>query len=64
MFTKEQIAFMRSIGLELDFSRLSSDDYVQIEETVGDVYTAEAQEHEKEATANMLLCEAILDRLG
>lgn len=64
MFTKEQIAFMRSIGLKLDFSNLSSEDYVQIEETVGDVYTAEVQEHEKEVTSNILLCEAILDKLG
>ena len=54
---------MRGIGLNLDFSNLSSEDYVQIEEIVGDVYTAEVQEHEKEVTPTVLLCESILDKL-
>ena len=63
MFKKEQISFMRGIGLNLDFSNLSSEDYVQIEEIVGDVYTAEVQEHEKEVTPTVLLCESILDKL-
>lgn len=64
MFTEEQIAFMRSIGLELDFSSLSGEDYVQIEDRVGDVYTAEVQKHEEEATSVILMCESVLDRLG
>lgn len=64
MFTKEQIAFMESIGLNLDFSRLSEADYVQIEDAVGDRYTAEVQEHESGMTRAILLCEAILDKLG
>lgn len=64
MFTKEQIAFMRSIGLNMDFSRLSGSDYVKIEDAVGDKYTAEVQEHESEITPVILLCEAILDKLG
>ncbi|MCI8623761.1 MAG: hypothetical protein HFG26_08875 [Provencibacterium sp.] len=64
MFTKEQIAFMKSIGLNLDFSHLSEADYVQIEDAVGDRYTAEVQEHESKITPVILLCEGILDKLG
>lgn len=55
---------MKNIGLNLDFSRLSEADYVQIEDTVGDRYTAEVQEHEGEITPAILLCEGILDKLG
>lgn len=55
---------MESIGLNLDFSCLSDADYVQIEDVVGDRYTSEAQEHESEITPVILLCEAILDKLG
>lgn len=64
MFTKEQLAFMKRIGLDLDFTHLSEADYVKIEDRVGDVYTAEVQEHESEITAEIMLCEAILDKLG
>ena len=63
MFTKEQVAFMKSIGLNLNFSRLSEADYVQIEDAVGDRYTEEVQENESEITPVILLCEAILDKL-
>lgn len=55
---------MKSIGLNLDFSRLSEADYVQIEDAVGDRYTAEVQEHESKITPVILLCEGILDKLG
>lgn len=64
MFTQEQIAFMKSIGLEMNFSDLSEEDYIRIEDAVGDVYTAEAQEHENETTSVILLCEAILGQLA
>jgi len=54
---------MKSIGLNLNFSRLSEADYVQIEDAVGDRYTEEVQENESEITPVILLCEAILDKL-
>ena len=55
---------MESIGLNLDFAHLSTADCVQIEDVVGNRYTAEVQEHESEMTPVILLCEAILDKLG
>lgn len=63
MFTEDQISFMQGIGLKMDFSNLSDEDYIRIEDVVGDVYTAEVQEHENETTPVILLCEAILGKL-
>lgn len=63
MFTKEQISFMEGIGLKLDFSALSDDDYIQIEEKVGDAYTSEAQQTD-EPTETIRMCESILDMLS
>lgn len=36
MFTDKQIDFMRSIGLNFNFSNLSEDDYFTIEDLVGE----------------------------
>ena len=41
MFSQKQIEFMKSIGLDMNFLRLSDDDYCKIEDTVGDIYTEE-----------------------
>ncbi len=35
-FSEEQITYMRSLGLNFDFTNLSSDDWVNIEDTVAD----------------------------
>lgn len=64
MFTQEQIHFMESLGLLLDFSNLSDEDYVRIEDTVGDAYTAEVENHKSEVTHVISLCEEILNKLG
>ena len=34
MFNEEEITYMKSIGLNFDFSNLSDDEYVKIEDTV------------------------------
>lgn len=62
MFNSREIQFMKQIGLALDFSFLSDDDLVKIEDVVGDFYTKEAQKTET-ATKEILLCESILDKL-
>lgn len=64
MFSAKQIAFLKSLGLNMNFSNLSDEDYCRIEDTVGDVYTEEAQEHPDETTDKILLCESILDNLS
>lgn len=62
MFDKREIDFMRGIGLDLDFSFLSDDDLVRIEEVVGDIYTQEAQKTNA-STETILVSESILDKL-
>lgn len=62
MFNSKEIQIMKKLGLTLDFSSLSDDDLVKIEEAVGDFYTREAQKTER-ATETILLCESILDKL-
>lgn len=64
MFNAEQIKFMEELGLHFDFSHLSDEEYTQIEDKVGDAYTAEVQNSEKRTTPLMLMCESILDILS
>ena len=63
MFSEKQIAFMRSIGLDLDFSNLTDEDYVRIEDVVGGIYTSEVQEYKQGAAEVAFMCESILDTL-
>lgn len=62
-FDEKQIEFMKQNGLDFDFANLSEDEYVEIENVVGDVYTYECQTHETDVTPLMLMCESILDKL-
>lgn len=64
IFSEKQIEFMKNLGLNFEFERLSDDEYIEIEEIVGDIYTEEAQEHPNEVTDVILLCESILDKLS
>ena len=62
MFNEKQIAFLKSLHLDVDFSSLSEEDLIRIEGVVGDRYT-EAAEKTNEATDFILMCESILDQL-
>ena len=64
MFSQKQVEFMKSIGLDMDFLRLSDNDYCKIEDKVGDVYTEEVQAHPNIVTDKILMCESILDKLS
>ena len=59
MFTPEQIAFMKSIGLDLDFDNPDDDSWVEIEDRVGDmlVYYGEYNK------VGSLMCESIFDKI-
>ena len=63
MFSPDQIQFIRSIGLNLDFSNLTDDDYMEIETKVGDVYTSEVEDYPDDVTPKILMCESILDHI-
>ncbi len=65
-FSKEQITYMRSLGLNLDFSNLSDDDWITLEDVVADrlMYAGFHVEGEEYiANDEGLMCESILDLL-
>ena len=62
MFNAKEIDFMKKIGLNFDFSSLTDDEFIDIESIVGDYYTKKAQSTSRQ-TEEILLCEAILDKL-
>lgn len=64
MFTEKEKEYMRSIGLNLDFDNLSDDDYILIEEVVGDRLTLSELDENYYPTPNGFLCYEILDKLS
>lgn len=63
MFTEKEKSFMRECGLNLDFDNLSDDDYVEIEEVIGNKLTLECLDDNYNPNEDGLLCEEILDKL-
>lgn len=63
-FSDEQIDFMRDIGIELDFNNLTDDDYVKIEEKVGDKLQISGFDKNCKVTKIGKMCESILDMMN
>ena len=63
MFTQEQILYMKSIGLHLDFALLSPDDFALIEATVAERLQKVGFDKDYNVSTEGALCEAILDAL-
>ena len=69
LFTKQQIAYIKSLGLNFDFNNLTDDNYVAIEETVAGrlTYLTNCEENYElnfDENYECYLCERILDRLS
>lgn len=64
MFDKKQIAFMQSIGLNLDFDHLKEDDYNKIEDAVSEKLQISGFDKEYKLTEAGKMCESILDQLS
>ena len=66
IFNSEQIKFMQSLGLNFDYNNLSDEDYVMIEDVVGNKYTFGGVDWNNDYTPNEvgLMCESILDILS
>ena len=62
-FNAEELVFIKSLGIDVDFSNLSDDDCINIEFSVGDVLTMEAEANPDRWTKKMRLCEDIIDKL-
>lgn len=65
-FTKEEIEFMKSLGLNFDFNNLSDDEWVEIEDVVGTKYNDDGFDDQYYNNPNKigLMCESILDKLN
>lgn len=63
-FSKEQMDFMKKIGISIDFSKpLRDDDYEQIEEKVSAHLQVKGFDKDYAPTADGKMCEAILDMM-
>ena len=65
MLTKEEIEFLKSLGLDLDYDDLTeeSDEWADIEERVGDELMHRGLDYEYEPNEIGQMCEAILDKI-
>lgn len=61
MFTEKQIAYMRSIGLNIDFEHISGEDWVKIEDMVGNRLMDCGFDDDYEPNQDGLMCESIID---
>ncbi len=63
MFNEEEITYMKSIGLNFDFNKLSDDEYVEIEDTVGDQLVCFGLEDDYALNEEGIMCKTILSKL-
>lgn len=63
MFSKEQIVFMESLGLNIDFANLSEDDFMKIEDLVSCKLQKSGFDENENITSDGRMCESILDEL-
>lgn len=65
MFSDEEIALMRSIGLDCDFNNLSEEDdyWADIEEKVGEFLTLKCLDKNYEPDDNGIVCKSILNKI-
>lgn len=64
MFTEKQVAFIQSLGLEVDFNNLSDDNLIQIEESVANELQRSGFDISDNITDVGEMCESILDTLA
>lgn len=65
MFSVEEIALMKSLGLDSDFNDLSEDDeyWADIEERVGNFLTLKCLDEHYEPDDKGVICESILNKI-
>jgi len=63
MFSKKQIEFMESIGININVGNISDDDLVKIEDTVSKKLQESGFDRDYNITETGKMCESILDNL-
>ena len=63
-FTKEQITFMKKIGVPVrDYRQLTDDDFIAIEDYVGDYLTLQCLDRNYNPNEEGVMCYSILNAL-
>ena len=63
-FSEQQIAFMKEIGIDVDFDKLTDEDMVLIEDKVASELETKGFDEDYEPTETGRMCESILDILN
>ena len=64
IFSKEEQEFMANVlKLDLNFNRMTGDDWILLEDTVGDRLTLHCLDKDYNPSAEGVMCEHILDKL-
>lgn len=63
LFAENQIEFMKEIGISINFSNISDDDYVAIEEKVSEYLQKKGFNEDYSPNEDGKMCESILDML-
>lgn len=63
MFSKAEKEFLKSIGINTNFDKISDEEFVTIEEKVSDHLQKKGFDEEYRPTKEGLMCESILDKL-
>ena len=63
LFTKEEITYMRTLGLDLDYSNLSEADLNRMEEVIINRLQLFGIDENYELTEDGVICELIIDKL-
>jgi hypothetical protein len=63
IYSKEQIEYMKSIGLDFDYSNMTDENWCKIENTVGNKLTLECLDENDNPNKEGLFCYSILDLL-
>lgn len=63
IFTSEEISLMKDMGLKINFSEPTADDWVLIEEAVGDKLVISGFDENYEPNDIGIICENIIDKI-
>lgn len=63
MFNKNEIDFMKSLGINVNFESLSEDTLVEIEDVVSEKLQKSGFDKDYNMTPDGKMCETILDKL-
>lgn len=64
MFSDVQMNFLNSIGLKFNYANLLDDDYIIIEEVIGDKLAISGFDKDYKINEIGVICESILDELS